>query len=491
MNNNFELRTHLAKHKIIYLLLLMQLIVYFCINLTSPLPIGGTLYWDYGRHLQPAYLDSPYMTAVIIKLYSSIFGSSVLAYKFLKYLIAIIINGLIYLIGCQVYTRKQALIGSALYLLLSASLYDSMNYHTVVVLLSACLLFCLVHWKNTGSNTSIYIGGIFLGMLLMSEFEAYFYILALSLATFVVPTYRKLWQTSACYLAIILALLFTAPFIIWEVKHHWITFYFLESTHTTGLTLKNFLRAIVENIGTLGLFSLVIPALYFILKKHRELDDHSRFFFYIWLFYSLILACAFSDSRVRHNAFSGANITLALFLGAHFFRKLPKIAAAVVTITTIAYCGYFYVNTYFRTNRSYTNILPQVQALVTNKTVVIANINRKDLSPAWFSLSLKNQPNVYAYIPSNNSLTHIGNPAVYIWQPPLHELLSNKKWDNVLFLSLSKTMPIELSRQLICQQPKHLTTTYKNIHHVFNYFLHGASIRHFAIYAHQCKINTQ
>jgi len=478
---------HFKQHSLIYLILFAQLIIYWGINRSTPLPISGALYWDYARHLQFAYLDSPYMLPLIIKGYSLLFGTSAFAFAFLKFIFIIIITALIYATSYSGYGRKAALMSVVFFLILPANLYDHLSYHSAVTLFIACVLFCFTRWHATKRNIYIYFGGIFLGALLMTQFESILFVTSLAVTSLLVRSYRTIWRQPAFYLSLGIATLFILPFLAWQFSHHWITFTFLSASHNTNLSIGGFFRALLENIGDLGLFFFALPPLLIKLYRQCKLDDDSLLFFYLWLFYSLLLAVAFYDSSVRHDCFAGANVALSIFLGIYLLKSFPRYTLIAIVITAILYIAYLIINIYPLNKSQYAKIIPLAQPLIQAKTLVIADLSPADGMASWFAMQLLHQPEVYAYKPAKLELNHNGNPAVYLWQPSLANLLAQKTWSNIVVLTMSTALPPSLRKHLQCKKPLSLHTTIHRADSIGQFLSHGTHKKHLQIYAHQCN----
>lgn len=483
----------LKQHRALALLLIILAIAFTLINFTHQ-TTADVIYWNYARHFHFAYLDSPYMFPLLSKSYMSIFGYSLMSYLYLKFFMLAVIVTCVYFCAYLLGNTRTGFFAALIFICIPSHFFIDASYHGSVIFFIALSLLCLILWHKKQKNIYLYLLGLCLGGVIMSQFEGFLFCFSLLIASFIVPCYKKMWSEKHTYFALIFTLLITIPFVYREIQLHWLTIHYLFSSHKEAQSLKTLAKALLENIGFINVFAVLFIAT--LIKLRGKQAWHSPEALFLWLFigYSVLLNVFFPSVRVRHQDYTGANVPLAIFLGYYATNLCPKLTKVLVVLAAILFIPYETINVYFikqPTQLVYQSILPKIATLTNKDTIIITHLPDYDISPSWFSIRLTHQPEVYALQDPHLNLNRVGNPAVYrIWQTKLKTLLQHHPHQPVLFLNQAKALPQQLKAQLDC---KHLTPLNASVQEggSLNLFLlHGTHKVSMVVYAHQCKLKT-
>lgn len=483
----------IRKHYLIILLTLFLSIGFWILNYNITLPFSGVLYWDYARHFQAANIDSPYMLPLLIKLYSFVFGTSALAFGYINFLFFTITMVVLYAIIYPLYGKISALLGVVMFCALpvQAKFFEHLDYHLVVIMLFSFLILSLTYWQRIQTNKHLYLSGIFLGMMLMAQFESVILAASLMLASFCVKEFRILWCKPAFYLSLVIAFCFVVPFLIWQVQHQWLTLRYLLNSNGTPLDFSGFISSIWDYLGSVGLFMLLIIAVLIRTRWLKGLESNSQFFFYLWLFIFVLLSFMFMHNPILHTTLISANYALFLFLSATSYRLFPKLTIISTLLSLLVSLVYMTLNMIVSYSNNYLSFTPLIQPMVKAHTLIISNVSPFDNSPSWFSITLKDQPPVFALQDEKINFHNKGNSAVYLWQPPLKQLITEPKWQEVLVLTNTSALPARLQPYLHCQSPIPLTITIDVVYSIQQLLKTGKHKEDLTIYAHPCSIKPQ
>ena len=229
-------------------------------------------YWNYANHLDFSYLDHPPMVAILIKLFTSLFGINEFTVRFSSIICWCICAFFSY----QLTELIKPKAGKNAVLLVSILPFFFIQYLVMTPDLpllscwSAVLYYCYLALVNNEAR-AWYYAGFWLGLGMLSKYT----ILLLAPAVFIYiinMQHARHWLTDkALYLAAVLAFILFLPVIYWNATHEWASFLFQSTRrmHTKdGFSLH-------ELVGLLFLFLTPLGMLGFIqLFQRKELNKY-------------------------------------------------------------------------------------------------------------------------------------------------------------------------------------------------------------------------
>jgi len=263
-------------------------------------------YWVWSQHLQLSYFDHPPMVAYMIKIATLIFGNTVWAIRFAAWFCTSMACIVIYFLTLRAFGLRSANI--ALLLLLAWPIAQGCFFISTIdaplLLFFSLTLYCYYRGVVELDLKYIYLGGVALGLALLSKYTAILILPALFLYILMSKNKRVLLITIHPYLSMLIALLIFSPVIIWNYQHQWISFTFQYIHGTQGNSSFNwgsFLDYWGSLLGANNPF-MTIPFIALLVINRRLLkDDKIRFFLYNLV--TVVSVFAWSS----HKSYSEAN----------------------------------------------------------------------------------------------------------------------------------------------------------------------------------------
>lgn len=236
-------------------------------------------YWNYSVHLDFGYLDHPPMVAVLIKLFTTLFGVN----EFSVRCPALVCWGLTAYFMYRWAELIQTGSGQFSVLLLSILPFFFLNSCITtpdMPLLAAwaAALYYLYQVLCMHKSRAWYGAGISIGLGLLAKYSIALLIMTTGLCLLVNPEHRLWLRRKEPYYAAVLILIVFSPVIYWNAAHHWMSFSF----QSTRRLEANFYFSLHHLIGILILFLTpigLIGCMKLFKRADRELltTDNRRF----------------------------------------------------------------------------------------------------------------------------------------------------------------------------------------------------------------------
>jgi dolichol-phosphate mannosyltransferase len=222
--------------------------------------VEESYYWNYAQHLDWSYLDHPPMVAVLIKIFTSILGTTEFGVRaaslFCWFICAFFSYKLSELIQPQS-GRYAVVLLAALPFFFFQSIIITPDV-PLITCWSASLyyLYRALVLKNT---PSWYWVGTWIGLGMLSKYTICL-VGFTTLVYVVTQSDARFWlRRKEPYLAALCAALFFSPVIYWNKQHEWISFIFQSSRRfnsTTSIDIQNLAWIILFFITPLGVWGL-------------------------------------------------------------------------------------------------------------------------------------------------------------------------------------------------------------------------------------------
>ena len=211
------------------------------------LPITGdeAYHWVWTRHLDWGYYDHPPLTAWLIWLATRLFGEGLVAVR----LVAVVSGAAAAL---ALFALARRLFGSARAGLWSAALLIfapvfaglALLITTDPPLVASWALFLYLAWRAADDGRAHWwvLSGLALGLAILSKLIGLLLVPSFGLFLLFSRRHRRWLARPQPYLALLIGLAMTLPFLLWNAQHGWATFLFhLELRHEKrGLALDKF-----------------------------------------------------------------------------------------------------------------------------------------------------------------------------------------------------------------------------------------------------------
>jgi dolichyl-phosphate-mannose-protein mannosyltransferase len=222
------------------------------------------------RHLAWGYVAYPPLTPFFGRLALTLFGTSLVGFRFFSALVQAIS---VVLTGCMAKdmgggraAQIAAACASIPFSLGAGALMQYMTFDYFAWVLTA---FFLVRLLKTSNPRHFLLVGASIGLGMLAKYTMLFFAVGV-LAGLLLSDARKYLRTIWPWLGLLISLLVVAPNFLWQVQHHFVTYDFLRFLHQRdvgeGLT-QTFLPDQLEM--TLLSFPLWIAGLYFCLRSRE------------------------------------------------------------------------------------------------------------------------------------------------------------------------------------------------------------------------------
>lgn len=241
-------------------------------------------YWAWSRRIDWSYFDNSGMVAYLIRLSTELFQGHTPFIVRLPFLILSIVSTLL-IYRIYVILFKERLPG-----LLSAFLF---NLAPVALLGGAlamhdnALIFCWIattwaaaRFIKSRENLWLYIIGLFAGLAILSKYTGVLLLPSLFLFFLLSRDFRPYLLKKETWISVFLALVFTIPIIIWNIKHDWASLYHILFIGSGSASL---IRKISDGLGYhLAQFLVLSPLFYWamvystitrLIKKSKPLKN--------------------------------------------------------------------------------------------------------------------------------------------------------------------------------------------------------------------------
>lgn len=252
--NNFPIPLSL-----LIIITLSLLLHVFCMT-TSDLLVEEAYYWNYGQHLDFSYLDHPPMVALLIRLFTTVFGLHDVSVRLASLLCWFLTMFFSYKLTALI--QRHAAIYSIMFLSVLPFFFCQTLVITPDLPLIVCWsasLYCLYRALVLNEAHYWYLAGIWLGLGMLSKYTIVLLGLAALFYTTITPSARFWFKRKEPYIAVLIAALVFSPVIYWNATHEWVSFLFQSKRRfasTTSMDLHYLLGLVFFFITPLGVFSL-------------------------------------------------------------------------------------------------------------------------------------------------------------------------------------------------------------------------------------------
>jgi 4-amino-4-deoxy-L-arabinose transferase-like glycosyltransferase len=284
---------------IITIILILRLLFIF---IMGPMP-QDAYYFFYSQHPALSYFDHPPMIAIVLRLFTTIFGKNVIALKLASSSVTIITIFLFYHAAKCFLGIKGSV--KAVLLLLSTFMVTILSLvstpDTPLLMYWALSLYLL--YQAIFNNKNIYWlwAGLAMGLAFDSKYTGIFLPAGLVLFLVLSPAYRYRLLSKWFWFAVIIFLVMVLPVFIWNLDNNFASFKFqgtsrINSASEMHLQIKYFL-GLIGHQSFIIIPVLLVAIFYFVfrlLKKYRfnflQIPSEKLFLFCFFL----PLVCSFT-----------------------------------------------------------------------------------------------------------------------------------------------------------------------------------------------------
>jgi 4-amino-4-deoxy-L-arabinose transferase-like glycosyltransferase len=252
-----------------------------------PIDLSGdeAQYWDWSRALDWSYYSKGPLVAYIIRASCATFGDVMWAVRLPALLFAVATSVLTYWLTLRLFKSDRLALGVVLLnhlvpMFVAGSLLMTIDPPYFFCWGLACAFFALAVLEE---KKWAWIGvGLAVGVGTLAKYGMLLWPLGMFAFLLIDPSSRRWLVTKWPWLAVLIALLFLTPPLVWNFRHDWVTFKHVAKQ--TGASAQerwlsgNLLEFLGSQIGVLGpaLVVILVGAIGFAFKRQKESRDEHR-----------------------------------------------------------------------------------------------------------------------------------------------------------------------------------------------------------------------
>jgi len=249
------------------------------------------LTYSNARDLEWGYVVYPPVTALLGRIELTLFGTSLVGYRFFAALACGIMAVLTGLMSRAMGGGRQAMLVSAFAASIGGSVFFTgsfMSYMSFDLLWWVAVAWCVARLLESG-NARWWLGiGTFIGLGFMTKYTMAFFVAALLGAMLLTPN-RRYFRSPWFWSGVALTLLIVAPNLWWQYQHHFVSLAWMRSIHARDIRLgraDNFLLNQLWEIVNPVTLPLVFAGLWFLFRR----PEGRRWRMIGWM-YAITLVC--------------------------------------------------------------------------------------------------------------------------------------------------------------------------------------------------------
>jgi 4-amino-4-deoxy-L-arabinose transferase-like glycosyltransferase len=256
--------------------------VRFVVAALVPLTPDESYYWEWSRHLAAGYFDHPPVTALLVRLGTTLAGDTALGVRLGCLLAGALASIVLMWIAGEMGDDRARLRAAAMLacMPLTQITLGITTPDPPLLLFWSLALAALVYALGDASSARTRIvawafAGLALGAALSTKYTAVLLAAGVGTALVTQPSLRRVLATPGPYLALAIALALFVPNIAWNARHGWVSFgYQLDHglSHHSGSALGHELQLLGGQIGLVSplLFALLAAAVYDALRARVD-----------------------------------------------------------------------------------------------------------------------------------------------------------------------------------------------------------------------------
>ena len=309
-----------------HLIIVFLKVFYTLLNITD-LSTEEAQYWVWSKNLDIGYYSKPPLIAYMNFISTSIFGDTELGVRINAILIGFLIGIVVFLFVKDLFKDEDLAFFSSIFIIgVPAYQIGSYIFLTDSPLALFWLLTVYMFYKAVNENRPYQwiLTGIFAGLGFLSKFLIVLFLPPALL--FLIFYRREIFREKWFYISVGIASLFTAPVLLWNYQHDFVTFkhVFNLGEAKREISFQKSISYIAEYIGSqIGINSVFLFPFFAYALYRGFADRRDTKIFYLWIFPVFVFLVFLYISRkkgIEANwpAFSYATLYI---LGAYYVYK--------------------------------------------------------------------------------------------------------------------------------------------------------------------------
>jgi 4-amino-4-deoxy-L-arabinose transferase-like glycosyltransferase len=194
---------------------------------TTPLSFDESLYWLWSKNIAGGYFDHPPVTAILIRLGTTLFGNTEFGVRSIGVLLALPASWAIWRSGAILFNNDRVGATAALYFnstLVVAAGSVIMTPDGPLIIATAFLLLSLVKLFETERGEWWIAIGVAFGIGMLSKYTTIFFAVSILAWLLLVPKLRNWLFTPWPWISGVIAVVLFSPTLVWNAQHKWASF---------------------------------------------------------------------------------------------------------------------------------------------------------------------------------------------------------------------------------------------------------------------------
>ena len=263
-----------------------SLLIRLYVSVTTGLSDDEAYYYVWAMRPEWSYYDHPGMTAWLIWLSTSVFGSTALGVRFFAVICSIGTGFFIWKLARDLFSESVAWLALIIYLVAPIFAIGGFMMVPDAPLGCAWTALALVSWRlfehEKSAKSFWLIAGVLIGVGCLSKYTMVLLPTSLVLAFLFDRDARKRLLAPHFGAAIGIAALFGLPILLWNIQNDWLSFRFhLSDRQTGGFNFNRWIQYWASQAVALGPGLLVTALMTWIISVIRWRDRRWRYLFFV------------------------------------------------------------------------------------------------------------------------------------------------------------------------------------------------------------------
>ena len=318
------------------------------VAIDPPITLAGdeAHYWDWSRQLDWSYYSKGPAVAFLIRGSCSIFGETELAVRLPAMMLAVGTSLCTWWLTRRIFESEKVAVGAvALTYIVPMYVAGSM-----LMTIDSPFYFCWAMATCLGYLAAVEnkkwawpAAGVFVGLGFLAKYASLLWLVGL--IVFLLIYRRRALATAWPWLTVVISFAFTAPVLIWNSHHDWVSFGHVarstseDQSHFNPLSvLANFAELVGGQIGLLNpiVFGLMVAAIIYTFRRDR--NDRTGYLLSIGLPFFGFVALVTLRKNTEPNWPAPTYFTLIPLTAAYIARTWPKPRGWLIGATAIGLC---------------------------------------------------------------------------------------------------------------------------------------------------------
>ncbi|RJP64550.1 MAG: phospholipid carrier-dependent glycosyltransferase [Ignavibacteriales bacterium] len=312
----------LNENKTAVIVAVISIVIHFCVNLFTAYGIfrDELYYLACGNNLDWGYVDQPFLSIILLKINSIVFGESLFAIRLLPALCHAALIFITCLLVKELGGNKFAVMLAGITILFVPVFEGIFNFYSMNswdILFWTSILYVFVRIIKTENQRLWILLGILIGLGLQNKYSVMFLCIGLFIGILFTPM-RKIYLQKWVWMSAAIAFIIFLPHIIWQIANHFPTLEFINNAKLHKNAPINPIDFLKEQFMNLNPINAIVwlPGLFFFLfsKSIKQFRIFGFAYIIIFLFLAVQNSKPYYLTPVYPILFAGGAVLIGNFI---------------------------------------------------------------------------------------------------------------------------------------------------------------------------------